>query len=146
MALPDIKWVPGPDKLIGRQQPHIVLHHQVLNDTGRSQRVAIPTVDQNPLPFLQRGFDALIDVPEARLLQRSAFLLRVPLDMHLETGPAMLGPSAAGTGDETEAAVPGQTAHVDDAVNVVLAQYLSAVSCTEVSHVDAVHYPGDDWF
>lgn len=58
----------------------------------------------------------------------------------------MLRLLVTGAGNNVQAAVTGQAAHVNDAVDVVLAQYLPTVSCLEVSQVDTVHDPGDDWF
>lgn len=67
------------------------------------------------------------------------------LDVNLETRPAVPEPSPlAGAGDDTQAAVTGQAAHVNDAVNAVCAQRPSTVGSVEVPQVDAVSYPSND--
>ena len=50
----------------------------------------------------------------------------------------------ANAGDDTQAAVTGQAAHVDDAVNAVCAQRLPAVGSVKIPQVGAVSYLSND--
>lgn len=51
---------------------------------------------------------------------------------------------SARAGDDAQAAVTGQAAHVDNAVNAVGAQRPPAVGSVEVPQVDAISYPSND--
>lgn len=102
-------------------------------------------MDEDTLPFLHRGFNALIDVQEAGL----PYFVMTPVqgspDVNPEPWPAVPEACpATGAGDDAQAAVPGQGAHVDDAVNAIRAQRPPAVGSVEVPQVDAVSYPSDD--
>lgn len=102
-------------------------------------------MDEDTLPFLHRGFDALIDVQEAGL----PYFVMTPMqgspDVNPEPWPAVPEACpAAGAGDDAQAVVPGQGAHINDAVDAVCAQHPPAVGGVEVPQVDALGYPGDD--
>lgn len=45
-----------------------------------------------------------------------------------------------GAGDDAQAVVTGQAAHVNDVVNAICAQRPAAVGCIEVPQVDVVSY------
>lgn len=150
MTFPDIHWVLGPQQLVCSDQPHVLLHHQVLDDTRGSQRKPVPTVHQDSLPLLSGGIYALVDVLKAALLQGGAVPQGVGhvSDVHLEAGPAVAGAARAGAGYEVEtrARFPGHAAHVDDAVYVITAQGAPVVSSIQVADVDVVCDLGDDRF
>lgn len=133
MALSDVDRVLGPQQLIGSDQPHVLLHHQVLDDACGRQRVAVPTVDQDALPLLRGGVDALVDVLETALLQRRAIAqsVRHISDVHFEAGPAVASATRAGAGYEAKGGgrFSWSTAHVDDAIDVVAAQRTAIVRC-----------------
>ncbi len=150
MALPDVDRVLGPQQLVGGDQPHVLFHHQILDDARRRQRETVSTVDKDALPLLGGGVDALVDVLEAALLQGRAVTqsVRHVSDVHLETGPAVAGTTGAGAWYEVEAGArfSRHTAHVDDAVNVVAAQGAPVVRRIQVADVDVVCHLGDDGF
>lgn len=150
VALPDVDRVLGPHELVGGYQPHVLFHHQVLDDARRCQREAVSTVHQDSLPLLSGRVDALIDVLKAALLQGRPFAhgVRHVSDIHLETGPAVASAAGAGAGYEAEAGArfPRHAAHVDDAVDVVATQRAPVVRRVQVADIDVVRHLGDDGF
>lgn len=150
MTLPDVDWVFGPQQLIGCNQPHVLFHHEVLDNTGGSQGEAIPTVNQDSLPFLSRSIDALIDVLKTALFQCRPIPKSIwhITDVHLKAGPAVAGPTGAGAWYEAEAGAQftRYIAHVNDAVDVVATKGSSVVRCIQVPNKDVVCHLGDDGF
>lgn len=143
MALLNVDGVLGPQQLVGGDQPHVLLHHQVLDDAHGRQREAVPTVDQHPLPLLRGRVHALVDVFKAALSQGPHGVWDVSY-VHLQTGPAVAGPAGAGTGDEAEPSFSPHAAHVNDTVDVVAAECAPIVRGIQVPHVDIIRHLADD--
>lgn len=150
VMLPDVDWVLGPQELVGSNQPHVLFHHQVLDDARRCQGEPVPTMHQDALPLLCRGIDALVDVLEAALLQGRALSHGIwhVSNVHLEARPAVAGAPGAGAGYEVDAGArfPRHAAHIDDAVNVVAAQSASVVRGVQVADIDVVCHLGNEGF
>lgn len=150
VMLPDVDWVLGPQELVGSDQPHVLFHHQVLDDARRCQGEPVPTMHQDAFPLLCGGIDALVDVLEAALLQGRALSHGVwhVSNVHLEARPAVAGAPGAGAGYEVDAGArfPRHAAHIDDAVNVVAAQSASVVRGVQVADIDVVCHLGNEGF
>lgn len=147
VALLEVHWVLCPQELIGSNQRHVPLDHEVLDDAGRSKGEPIKAVHQDALLLLSGGIYTFVDVAEAELLVDQALCChgQVP-DVHLEPGPTVPASTGARAGDEEQAALRRHVAHVDDAVDVAAAQRQPAVSCVQVAHIDVVRHFGDDGF
>lgn len=140
MGLANVDGVFGSEQLVGSYELHVLFDHEVLNNAGGCKRKPVTTMHQHALPLFCGGVDAFIDVLEAAVFESQAFLdgIRQIAHVHFESRPAVLHPSRTSAGNKSQTSLPGKTAHVDDAVDVVTAQRASAVSRVQVSNINVV--------